>query len=201
MYSKQRIEQETLRFHQRKLENAAQKEALEKAAQLEEEKYMQAHSRGQKKAKFDPVQFGLDYQKKLAQAEARKKEREWRAEEQRFGADGNNFQPKLMANATNKVWVDPDRPKLEDRAHDELRKRRENVERLALDRAIQQQYALNAAKEVLQKSKQGTVAATGSSSYRAMASAPGEGRANGVRGTEPKSVVLSQSAQAQNKDA
>jgi hypothetical protein len=34
-----------------------------------------------------------------------------------------------------------------------------------------------------------------------MASAPGEGRANGVRGTEPKSVVLSQSAQAQNKDA
>ena len=32
MYSKQRIEQETLRFHQRKLENAAQKEALAKAA-------------------------------------------------------------------------------------------------------------------------------------------------------------------------
>jgi len=52
---------------------------------------MQAHSRGQKKAKFDPVQFGLDYQKKLAQAEARKKERAWRAEEQRFGADGANF--------------------------------------------------------------------------------------------------------------
>jgi hypothetical protein len=32
MYSKQRIEQETLRFHQRKVENAAQKEALAKAA-------------------------------------------------------------------------------------------------------------------------------------------------------------------------
>ena len=32
MYSKERIEQETLRFHQRKLENAAQKQALEQAA-------------------------------------------------------------------------------------------------------------------------------------------------------------------------
>jgi hypothetical protein len=32
MYSKERIEQETLRFHQRKLEHAAQKQALEQAA-------------------------------------------------------------------------------------------------------------------------------------------------------------------------
>jgi len=70
-----------------------------------------------------------------------------------------------MTNNANKIWVDPDRPKLEDRAHDELKKRRQNIERLQLDRAIQAQQAQNAAKELLQKSKQGPALATGSSMY------------------------------------
>lgn len=52
---------------------------------------MQEHAGSQKKGKLDLVQFGLEYQKKLAQAEQRKKEREQRLHEQRFGADGNSF--------------------------------------------------------------------------------------------------------------
>lgn len=164
---------------------------------------MQAHAASQRKGKLDLVQFGLAYQKKQAQAEARKREREARYHEQRFGAEGNlgNFQPKLhMTSNANKIWVDPDRPKLEDRAHDELRKRRENVERLQLDRAIQQQYAQNATKAVLQKSKQGNVVAT-KSTIGARVNSPGNRRANGTGALEPKSVVMSQFAQTQNKDA
>ena len=42
---------------------------MERAAQLEEEKYMQEHAGSQRKGKLDLVQFGLEYQKKLAQAE------------------------------------------------------------------------------------------------------------------------------------
>ena len=166
---------------------------------------MQAHAASQRKGKLDLVQFGLEYQKKQAQAEARKREREARYHEQRFGAEANNFQPKLhMTSNANKIWVDPDRPKLEDRAHDELRKRRENVERLQLERAIQQQYAQNAAKAVLQKSKQGTFVAT-RSTMGARVSSPGDRRAYGTGASqsqwEPKSVVMSQFAQTQNKDA
>lgn len=61
MYSKQRVDQESVNYHTRNMEFQKQKEETEKALELKEQQYMEQNAWSQRKDKVTVKDFKLSY--------------------------------------------------------------------------------------------------------------------------------------------